>query len=165
MSHPSNIKPFSLKYNIDTLIASVVAAIAATTSMVAGVSPWIMFIGWVAYFTAAKDIRGALSSIVCVVLGFALGVVASICLASLTPYLGMASLGVVVFIVAIFVLSVRCIPAIGNIASWFLGLITYFASHPELSISALLPIIGIIFFGALAGYAAFQLQQRIQTDK
>lgn len=146
------------KYHIDTLIAATVAAIAAATTAFFSVSPWIMFIGWVAYFTNPGSINSTIASTICVCLGVLLGIVAAMVTKSLIPQLGAAAFGIVVFVVAICIISLRKVKMIGNIPAWFLGMITYFAAHPEPSTGTIAPILAAIIFGAALGCFAHMLQ-------
>lgn len=150
---------FTLGYNKDTAIAAIVASTAATSTATVGIAPWIMFVGWVAFFTNPTSLASALKGACCVSMGIVLGAIASSCIGLLSAQIGGAALALVVFVVAMLVVSLRAVPMVNNIAAWFLGLITFFALHGESNLSVILPLILTVNFGALAGYTAFKLQQ------
>ncbi len=72
------------KFNALTLIAAIVASLAATASAGLGWPVWAMFIGWVAFFTGEHSFKGALSSYICVAIGIALGNAAGLAVGSLS---------------------------------------------------------------------------------
>ncbi|MFT2091736.1 DUF1097 domain-containing protein [Paraglaciecola sp. 2405UD69-4] len=155
----------SLGYSKDTLIAAIVAALAAMLTVTFGVAPWVMFIGWIAFFTNPSSFSHGLKSALCVSLGVILGAVAHLCIGPLSSYIGSASLGLVVFVVAIIVITLRDVPVINNIVAWFLGLVTFFAIHVEASISVILQLVITVIFGTLAGFLASLLQQKLLISK
>ena len=156
-----SIGVFSRQYNIATLIAAIVASIAATTSAYLSVPPWVMFIGWVAYFTHPGTLSNTFLSMLCVCLGILTGIIAAIGIGTLLPDIGAAAFAVVVFFVGIFVISLRGVPWVSNSAAWFLGLIMYFAAHVEPSIESLFPLFSMVIFGTISGYIAHQMQLKV----
>ncbi|MEP1553252.1 MAG: DUF1097 domain-containing protein [Paraglaciecola sp.] len=152
---------YSKKYHVQTLIAAVVAAIAATISAYLSVAPWIMFIGWVVYFTKSGSLSNTLTSTVCACLGILIGMAAANSIGVLAPSLGVVAFAVVVFVVASIVITLRGISVINNIPAWFLGMITYFAAHPEPSVLSILSLILTVVFGVFAGYFAHQMQIKV----
>lgn len=142
-----------------TLIAALIASAAATMSAGMGWPVWAMFIGWVAFFTGEHSIRGALCSYACVAIGIAIGNFAGMGVGALMPLIGYLAFGVVVFIVAIVVVSLRVAPLLNNVVAYFLGLISFFAAH--------LPP-GLLAFGELAavgglGSGAALIAQTLQV--
>jgi threonine/homoserine efflux transporter RhtA len=121
------VTAFNFKFVGLTLIAATIAAVAATMSAGIGWPVWAMFVGWVAYFTGGHSASGALRSYICVAIGIALGTVAAISVGTLLPSIDYFAFGVVVFFVAILVVSLRSAPLLNNIPAYFLGLITFFA--------------------------------------
>jgi len=143
-----------------TLIAAVVASLTALVCAYFGVAIWFMFIGWVAYFIRPTSFLNMLSTSLCVSLGIMLAVVAANSIEALMPTLGVISFAVIVFIVAVIVLTSRTLPIIGDPTSWFLGLITYFAAHLEPSFNNLAQMICTIFLGILAGFITYKIQTK-----
>ncbi len=144
-----------------TVAVSAIAAAAAFGSAVLTLAPWAMFVGWVAYFTRPASPRQALFTGVCLWLGLAAGAGAMLAIGALMPVLGPLSLLLVVFVVAIVVVSMRAVPVANNILAWFLGLIALFAAQraPTLTTVAQLGAAGSI--GIAAGLAAHALQNRL----
>ena len=113
-----------------TIGESLIAAMAATLSaLVLDVPVWAMFIGWISYFSRGLTLRHGLVNLACVLAGIALGIGAGASMQALSPQLGAATLALVVFAVALVVLSLRHLPAFNNLLGFFLGLVAYFASH------------------------------------
>jgi hypothetical protein len=60
------------KFAAFTLIAAVLAAAAAFTTLSLSLLPWAMFVGWVAWFTRPTDTRQAAYAVLCTWLGMTL---------------------------------------------------------------------------------------------
>ncbi len=145
-----------------TLAAAVTAAAAAFASATLSLPVWAMFIGWVAYFTRRPSVRDGLANLACLVLGLALGIGASSAIATLMPKFGVASVAIVVFVVAMIVLSLRVVPIANNILSYFLGIIGYFASsHQEPALSIFVELGAAFALGSFAGWIANTIQSRL----
>ena len=113
-----------------TVGEAIIAALAAALSaLVLDVPVWAMFVGWIAYFTRGLTLRHGLVNLACVLAGIALGIGAGASMQALSPQLGAATLTLVVFAVALVVLSLRHLPVFNNLLGFFLGLVAYFASH------------------------------------
>ncbi len=151
-------KSGGMTFNLLTLVAAAVAAIAATTSAGLGWPVWAMFIGWVAFFTGSHSAAGAVSSYLCAAIGIAFGAAAAIGVGTLLPLIDYLAFGVIVFVVAIVVVSLRAVPRLNNVAAYFLGLIAFFASHQAPELSAFLELAAVSALGSFAAWAAHQLQ-------
>jgi hypothetical protein len=144
----------------------VTAAAAVTASLAAGLSAalafpvWAMFIGWVSFFTRGPSLRDGAVNATCVVLGLVVGSAAALALANLAPSLGVLALPLVVFVVALVVVSLRAAPVVNNIPCYFLGLIAFFASHLKPSVSAVAVLAAAVALGAMAAWTAHALQHR-----
>ena len=157
-------------YLIGTLVPAVTAALAAFTTVSLGSAPWIMFMGWVAYFTRPNPKDGA-QTFVCVAVGIALGALATLTTGALAPALGDFALPLVVFVVACLVIAARGLPVLNNLLGYFIGLITFFAAHREPSLVnlAVLAALAALGFGAgllamaLDGWAARVIDRRRHT--
>jgi hypothetical protein len=132
--------------------AAAVAASAAHASTLITVPVWAMFVGWVAFYTRGHSAREGVANLLCLALGIALGLIASVAVGMLHPSLGSTALPLVVLIVALLVISLRAVPMLNNILSYFLGLITVFAAHAEPGIAAFAELATA---GALGGFAAW----------
>ncbi len=153
-----------LKFNLLTLTASVVAAIAAATSAGLGWPVWAMFVGWVAFFTGGHSAKAAISSYLCVAIGIAFGVFAAVGVGTLLPLIDYLAFGAVVFVVAMIVVSLRAAPLLNNIPAYFLGLITFFASHLVPGLPAFLELAAVSAIGSVAAWIAHRLQGRILSS-
>jgi len=141
-------------------VAALTAAAAATTSLTLGLAPWVMFIGWVAWFTRPLSARQGLATWLCLACGLALGAVAVLALRILGPSLGAVSLGVVVFVVALAVVSMRAVRLLDNIPAWFLGLIAFFAAHLEPALASVAELAAGMAIGLGGGWLSQRLQGR-----
>lgn len=142
-------------------IAAAVASTAAFTSLHLGLAPWAMFVGWVAYFTRPISGRQGVYTWLCLLCGLLLGALAVLALRELMPMIGPFALALVVFVVAMVVVSMRAIRIFDNIPAWFLGLIAFFAAHVEPSLGALAELGGAGALGSAAGWASQRLQGRL----
>jgi hypothetical protein len=139
----------------------VAAATAALASVTLSLPLWAMFIGGVAYFTRRPSARDGLANLTCLVLGLALGIGASLAIATLMPKFGVASIAIVVFVVATIVMSLRVVPIANNILSYFLGLIGYFASRQEAALSTFVELGATFALGSFAAWIAKTIQSRL----
>jgi hypothetical protein len=144
-----------------TVVAAVTAATAALASVTLSLPLWAMFIGWVAYFTRRPSARDGLANLTCLVLGSALGIGGSLSIATLMPKFGVASIAIVVFVVATIVMSLRVVPIANNILSYFLGLIGYFASRQEAALSTFVLLGATFALGSFAAWIANTIQSRL----
>ncbi|GLK80092.1 DUF1097 domain-containing protein [Methylopila turkensis] len=142
-------------------VAAIVAACSAFASLTMGFAPWAMFVGWVAYFTRPISAAEGLKTGLCVWLGITLGAGAALALGALTPTLGQASIIPVVFVAASIVLAFRSTPPFENVLAWFLGLITFFASHLAPSLLSIAELCAAASLGIAAGWAAQRLQAKV----
>ncbi|AZF45528.1 MULTISPECIES: DUF1097 domain-containing protein [unclassified Pseudomonas] len=148
-------------FTLATAIAAVMAAVAAGTSGMLTLPVWAMFVGWVAFFSRGLTLRHGLANLGCVWMGIAFGLLAALGIGALNPALGAWALPTVVFIVAMVVVSLRAVPVMNNILSYFLGLIAYFASHLEPSLESVAELGGASSLGAFAGWLSHAVQQRL----
>ncbi len=144
-----------------TTIAAITAAAAAGSSLALGLPVWAMFIGWVAYFTRGANARDGMINFGCVILGVIFGILAAHALGALGSIAGAFALSIVVFAVAMVVVSLRSLPVLNNILCYFLGLIAFFAAHREPSITTLLVLGGAVALGSTAGWISHAIQHRI----
>ncbi|MBE1527830.1 hypothetical protein GGC65_002286 [Sphingopyxis sp. OAS728] len=141
--------------------AGVVAAAAAHVSTLAAVPVWAMFMGWIAWFTRGHSARDGLINWICLALGIGIGFGATALLGLLAPALGVFALPFVVFAVAILVVSARILPALSNIPSYFLGVVSVFAAHAAPTLAAFAELGGASAVGSLAAWLASAVQARI----
>lgn len=153
----------ALSFSGFTAVAAVVAAAAAGLSAALALPVWAMFIGWVAFFTRGISVREGIANAVSVALGLAVGMAAALALGVLGPLLGALALPLVVFVVAVVIVSLRAAPVLNNILCYFLGLIAYFASHLPPSIAAFTELGSATVLGSLAAWIAHYLQQRMRS--
>lgn len=146
-----------------TLIAGVIAAIAAFLSEAFGLHAWAMFVGWVAWFTRPASPTLGLQSMVSLWAGMLLATGGHFIVAFLTPAIGAAALPAAVFVLACVAVGMRTTPVLNNMLAWFLGLIAFFALHADDVLTGLLTLIAASIIGAAAGYACQRLQQRFAS--
>lgn len=149
-------------FSLVTTVAATTAGMAAGLSATLALPVWAMFIGWVAFYTRGLTARDGVVNVLCVVLGLMVGMAAAMGLGALGPILGALALPLVVFTVALVVVSLRAAPVVNNILCYFLGLIAFFAAHLQPSLGAFAELASAVFLGSLAAWTAHALQQRIR---
>jgi hypothetical protein len=157
--------PFTLQFNVITAAAAIVAAIAATTSASLGWPVWAMFMGWVAFFTRGHSAKEGLFSYLCLAAGVVMGTAAVMAVGALVPQIGPLAFGIVVFAVAMIVVSLRIAGPMNNIPAYFLGLITFFAAHVKPGLIEVLELLAVSALGSLAAWAAHNLQGKIARKR
>ncbi|MAE74387.1 MAG: hypothetical protein CL675_09850 [Bdellovibrionaceae bacterium] len=146
--------------NVYTVIIAeaLVAATAATIcSSLLHAPVWIMFVGWVSFFTKNPSLKGGSLNVGATLLGVAIGTLALTGLATLSPQIGPLAVTAVVFSVALTVLLMARFPATSNPLSVFLGLIAFFAIHESPSIATVIKLTLPILLGGIAAYLAFSI--------
>lgn len=156
MSTPQSPKDFALY----TIIASVVAAVAAWGSMVLTLEVWVMFAGFIAWFTRPTSVRESLYVMICLWLGIAIGAISHELTGAMTPVLGTLALAVVVFLVAILIVGLRTTPPVNNMLTWFLGMVTFFAADQGISPETFIHLFSATAIGGFAGWSCHMLNQR-----
>jgi hypothetical protein len=96
-----------------------------------------------------------------VLAGIALGMAAAIAIAALSPWIGKLALPLVVFAVAMLVVSLRAAPIMNNLLAYFLGLVSFFAAHMEPSLETWVRLGGASAIGSVAAWASLEMQQRV----
>jgi hypothetical protein len=159
-SRPDNPAHSRGKFLLWTLIASMAAALAAWLSAVLALEVWIMFTGFIAWFTRPTSYRASVSSMLCLWLGIGIGALSYIVTGGLTPSLDHLALPVVVFLVAILIVGLRSHTILGNMLAWFLGMVTFFAAGFELTADSFFHFAAATAIGGSAGYACQALNRR-----
>jgi len=156
-------KPALVTYIAITAALAVTASTAAFASAMLALPTWAMFVGWVAYFTRRPSAREGLGSFACVLLGLALGCVAVLLLGGLAPTLGRFALPAVVFVIGGTVIATRGLPILNNLLGYFLGLISFFASHLEPALGSVAELGGAAALGSVAGWIGQTLEGRVRA--
>jgi hypothetical protein len=160
---PTSSLRAQLNFNGVTAIAAATAAVASAASLMAGLPVWAMFIGWVAFFSRGHSFREGIANYCGVLAGICFGMGAAMAISALGPMLGKLALPIVVFIVAMMVVSLRAMPIVNNVLAYFLGLIAYFAAHVEPSFEALGRLGEASAIGSFAAWTSLKLQQRLMA--
>jgi hypothetical protein len=156
-----NRAPMIVRFLAVGVVAGLVAAAAAYLSTVAAVPVWAMFMGWVAYFTRGHSGRDGLMNYLCLAIGLFIGFGAAASLGVLGPVLGPFTLPIVVFGVGLLVVSLRALPVLSNIPSYFLGLITVFAAHAAPTVEAFAELGGASAIGSFAAWLCSAVQAKV----
>ncbi|GAA0404757.1 hypothetical protein GCM10009133_11730 [Cocleimonas flava] len=144
-----------------TAIAALTAAIAAGSCLLLNLPVWAMFIGWVAFFTKIGNLNTALINLGCIILGIVFGMLAGLGIYAITPTLGSFALPVMVFTVGMVVISLRSLPIFNNLMCYFLGLISFFASHLTPSIDTFTLLVSAASIGIFSGFISLKLQMKL----
>ena len=151
----------TIQYIVFTVIAGIVAAVAAFGSVLLSLEPWAMFVGWVAWFTRPASLVQGINAIVCLWLGLVLAVLGHFSVEIFSPAIGLAALPLTVFFLAIVAVGLRTTPVLNNMLAWFLGLVAFFAAEPEAVVPGFLALVAATAIGALAGYVCQALQRQL----
>jgi Protein of unknown function (DUF1097) len=120
----------AIRYNIQTLIMSGMAATAAGISAASGWSAWAMFLGWVAALTVGPSLQEICRSYACLFAGIWIGAAGTILVADLRPSIGPFADALAVLGMATTIASTRKLPLFNVVPSYILGVIGIFALHP-----------------------------------
>ncbi|MBB3236900.1 DUF1097 domain-containing protein [Phyllobacterium endophyticum] len=148
------------KFILWTVIASVVAAFAAWLSAALSLEVWVMFAGFIAWFTRPTSPKNSSAAMLCLWLGIAIGALSHILTGALIPSLDQLALPAVVFLVAIVIVGLRTHSVLGNMLSWFLGMVTYFAAELDFAVASFMHLAIATGIGGLAGYTCQALNRR-----
>ncbi len=151
----------TIQYVVFTVIAGIVAAVAAFGSELLSLEAWAMFVGWVAWFTRPASLVQGVNAIVCLWCGLALAVLGHFSVGIFSPAIGLAALPLTVFFLAIVAVGLRTTPVLNNMLAWFLGLVAFFAAEPEAVVPGFLALVAATAIGALAGYVCQALQRQL----
>jgi hypothetical protein len=152
--------PTRAKFILWTFIASTVAALAAWLSAALHLEVWVMFAGFIAWFTRPTSTKASLSAMLCLWLGVIIGAISHFVTGALVSSIGHLALPVVVFTTAILIVGLRTGTILGNMLSWFLGMVTYFAAEIDLTAAALANLAGATAIGGIADYTCQALNRR-----
>ena len=100
-----------------TVVAALVTAIATWASVALHLQVWVTFMGFIAWYTRPLSLRESVSAVVCLWLGVGIAILASLTTQVLTPFTGGVTLALVVFVVAVTILSLRSTAVVGNLLS------------------------------------------------
>lgn len=148
------------QFVIFTMVAGVVAALAAWGSAALQLAPWVMFAGWIAWFTRPTSLQDSLSAMVCLWLGMVLAGWAHMATAALAQPLGTLALPTVVFLVAVIVVGLRTTVVVDNMLGWFLGMVTFFAAEVEPALEGFVYLGAATAIGGAAGWACQAINRR-----
>lgn len=137
-----------------TLTAALIAATAAGLSLMVPVPPWAMFVGWIGYFTRKPSPVEGAWTFVCASLGLTIGALSALATGAIAPVAGPLALPLAVFVAGVVVIATRGLPVMNNLLGYFLGLVTFFASHLASGLSTIIQLAVAIALGLFAGWFA-----------
>jgi hypothetical protein len=144
----------AIRYNLQTLIMSAMAATAAGISAASGWSAWAMFLGWVAALTVGPSLQEISRSYACLFAGIWIGAAGTILVGDLRPSIGPFADALAVLGMATTIASTRKMPLLNFVPSYILGVIGIFALHPAAIGVAVVRIAAPSAIGALAVWLA-----------
>lgn len=148
------------QFTLYTVIAAIVATTAAWISMALALEVWIMFAGFIAWFTRPISVQESLNAMFCLWLGIALGAISYNITSAITPMIGTLALPIVVFFVAIIIVGLRTTTPVNNMLTWFLGMVTFFAADKGISIETFTHLLSATAIGGFAGWSCHTLNKR-----
>nr|WP_087576004.1 DUF1097 domain-containing protein [Sphingomonas sp. CDS-1] len=147
------------KFMLWTVIASVVAAFAAWVSAALTLEVWVMFAGFIAWFTRPTSLTNSLSAMLCLWFGLAIGAASGVLTGALISWLGQLALPLVVFLVALVIVGLRTNRIAGNMLAWFLGMVIWFAAEFDITSASFLHLAVATSIGGFAGYTCQALNR------
>jgi hypothetical protein len=145
-----------------TVLTALTASLAAAANLALSLPVWVMFVGWIAFFSRGLTTRSTFENLGCVWLGLGIGALAALSIPQLAPSLGLGlALPAVVFAVALVVVALRGLPVLNNLLAYFLGLVTWFAGHQEPSLGGLALLASASAIGSIAGWISHYLPPRL----
>lgn len=150
----------TMQFVMFTVIAAMVASLAAWGSAALNLEVWVMFVGFIAWFTRPSSLRESSSAMICLWLGIGLAAVAHMITGTLMPSMGVLALPLVVFFVALLVVGLRSTSIVNNMVTWFLGMVTFFAADLEISLETFVYLGSASAIGGFAGYTCQALNRR-----
>lgn len=148
-----------------TVVEALVTAAAAAAALLAGLPLWVMFVGWISYYTRGVTNRDGLLNLAGVFIGLLIGLGAALLLGQFGPEPTLLERVGLIFGVAMVVLSLRFLPKVNNLLAFFLGLVTFFAAHAEPALASLIPLAAAAAIGAAGGAIAHALQLRLKETQ
>lgn len=145
-----------------TLVAAASASFAAWGSAALSLEVWVMFAGLISWFTRPASWREGVCAIICLWLGIGLAAVSHRLLSALSPAMDALALPLVVFLVAILIVSLRTTRIVDNTLAWFLGMVTFHAAGQEPTAEAFSALFGASAIGGLAGFACQALHGHLR---
>jgi Protein of unknown function (DUF1097) len=153
-----------LRYNAQTLAASILAGTAAGICALLGWPVWGMFLGWVAAFAAGQRFDQVVRSYVCFVAGIGIGAAGTVAVTRLSPFVGPIASGIVVLVMATIIASTRKLPYANIVPNFILGVLGIFAFHSGLFDPAGIQVAAAGAVGAIGVWLASRLQHRIASS-
>lgn len=149
-----------LRFAAFTVVAAASAALAAWSAAALTLEVWVMFTGFIAWFTRPTALRHSLAAMLCLWLGIALAALAHRATGALAPGLGAAALPLVVFAAGCVIVGLRATRALDNMLAWFVGMVTFFAAGLGASPEAFAHLGAATAIGALAGWSCQTVNRR-----
>ncbi len=156
LDQPARKVPFILY----TVTAAAITAAATWASVALHYPVWVVFVGFIAWYVRPTSMLDSLYGVVCLWSGIAMAILSALATRSLLPITGAATLALVVFVVAVMILSLRSTKVLDNLICWFLGLVTYYGMNAPLAPAKILLIAAATGLGALTGWLCQITTQR-----
>jgi hypothetical protein len=150
-----------LRYNSQTLAASIMAGTAAAICAFLGWPVWAMFLGWVAAFAAGQRLKEVVRSYICFAAGIGIGAAGTAAVTVLNPFVGPLASGIVVFVMATIIASTRKLPYANIVPNFILGVLGIFAFHAGFFDIAGIKVAAAGAVGAVFVWIAGRLQNKI----
>lgn len=135
---------------IRALIIGIMSAIAVVATLQLKLHTWVLFMAWVSFFIFGKKPKQILFSFLQIVLGIGIGILLMLKSKLLWGFVGDLGLPIaVVLIMTIFIYLVPRLKPLNTIPIYFMGIIIFFGTHPQLNFSE----IGLIVLTVITGFS------------
>ncbi len=135
------------------------SAIAVMFTFKLGLYTWVLFMAWVSFFLFGKEPKQILFSFIQIALGMGIAILMTLKGHFLADFLGDVGVPVaIILVMALFMYFVPKLKPINTIPAYFMGIIIFFGTHPELKVVDL----GLILLTLISGFTFAWLTHKIE---
>jgi hypothetical protein len=150
---------------IDAITIGTMGALAIWVSNTFGLPAWVLFIGWVAYYSFGKAPLKAVNSFLLILAGIVLAMLVQYTGVWLTGYFQNLGFPVAVFFLVGFLGVIKSVKGINNLLAYFLGMIAFFGAHLSAGVSALFQLGIPLALGFMFAWSLDTIQSHLHNTR
>lgn len=144
---------------IQALIVGIMSAIAVSLTLHLNLYTWVLFMAWVSFFVFGKEPKQMALTFAQIVLGMGIGILMMVKGHFLGGILGGFGPSIAIIVVmALLMYFVPNLKPINTIPAYFMGIIIFFGTHPELNVTE----IGLILLTVITGFLFAWTTQKME---
>ncbi|MCT3744689.1 DUF1097 domain-containing protein [Elizabethkingia anophelis] len=137
-----------IKKILSPFIVGVMSALAVILTLNLDLYTWVLFIGWVSFFLFGKSPKQIFFTFIQIVLGFGIAILMLVNGHFLNSIIGEIGTGLsIILVMTSFMYFVPKLKTVNVIPAYFMGIITFYSTHPKLELTEISVIIGTIVLG------------------